>query len=84
MILNSIRWSIPPKAPLKSGYVCVDVVLREFCVLVHNYVGGKAIVDLSMCAESGCFVAEDALSLRYVGAYVGEDGCPEFQYAIHE
>ena len=46
--------------------------------------GGKAIVDLSMCVEAVCCVANAALSLRCVGAYIGEDGCPEFQYAINE
>jgi len=63
---------------------CVDVVIGEFCVLIHHYVGGKAIVDLSMVAEAVSCVSEDALSFRCVGAYVGEDGRPEFQDAVNE
>ena len=46
--------------------------------------GGKAIVVLSMCAESVSCVTEDALSLCCVGAYAGEDGCPKFQDAVRE
>ena len=45
---------------------------------------GETIVDLSMCAESVYCVTEDALSLCFVGAYVNEYGCSEFQYAVHE
>ena len=73
-----------PEGSLEVGVCSVDVVLGEFRVLLHHDVGAETIVDLSVCAESVCCVTEDALSLCCVGADVGEDGCPEFQDAVHE
>jgi len=70
MIWSNVRWSIP--------LCCVNVLLEEFCVLVHHYVGSEAILYLSMCAKAVSYVAEDALGFSCVGAYAGEDGRPKF------
>ena len=69
---------------LEVGVCCVDVVLGEFGVLVHHNVGGEVVVDLHVRSKAAKCVAEDALCVCRVGAYVGEDGRPEFQDAVYE
>ncbi len=45
---------------------------------------GEAVVYVAVGPESICGVSEDPFGFRSFCFYDGENGCSEFEYAVHE
>ncbi len=59
-------------------------VVAKVCVLVHCNVRGEAVVYVAVGPEPICTVTQDPFGSRSFCSYDGENGCPEFEYAVHE
>jgi hypothetical protein len=62
----------------------VYFIFLFFGIFVHGYVCRYAIVDVPMRSETIRCIAEYSSGFWCLGAYDGEDGCPEFEDAVHQ